>query len=402
MNAARRSFVTTVLMMLALAVSGRAGQADALPVRVGFDGAFSVLDSTSAPAIERGLRVAIREINDAGGVLGGRPLELVVRDNRSVPARAIENLRELAALPDLVAVFTGRYSPVVLELVPVAHELGLILLDPWASADAITDNGHVPNYVFRLSLRDSYAMPAMLRYAESRGLRRVGLMLPSTTWGRSNLAAARRHFAGVDSPVAVGVRWHSWGMASLRMQYESLRRIGAEAIILVANAPEAAVLVREVAALPEAERLPIISHWGVTGAQFYRDAAAGLRRLDFTLIQTFSLLRADPERLARMIGVAQPLYGLSRVEDFEAPSGFGQAYDLMHLLARAISQAGTTDRAAVRNALEHLGPYRGLIRDYDPPFTPDRHDALEPQDAFMARYREDGVLIPVDPATSRP
>lgn len=385
--------------MLLLASPAAAVQADVQPpVYVGLDAEFGVTNATSAQSIERGIRVALEEINRAGGVLGGRRLELVTRDNRSVPARAIANLRDLATVPDLVAVFNGRYSPVVLQTIPVVHELGIILLDPWAAANAITDNGHVPNYVFRLSLRDNYAMRTMLGAARQRGRQKVGLILPTTGWGRSNQEAARQVLATMATPVSVGERWYSWGASSLLSQYRELAAAGAEAIILVANDVEGGILVREVAALPEAERLPIICHWGVTGGQFFAATASSLNQLDFTVVQTFSLFRAEPARVEQVLAITHRLFGLSRIEDIEAPVGFGQAYDLTHLLARAIGQAGTTDRAAVRDALEHLGPYQGLVRTYERPFTPDRHDALDADDVFMARFRADGAIVAADPA----
>ena len=61
------------------------------PVLVGIDAEFSDATSTSDDAIRLGIRLAIEEINAAGGVLGGRPLKLVERDNRSVPARGVAN-----------------------------------------------------------------------------------------------------------------------------------------------------------------------------------------------------------------------------------------------------------------------------------------------------------------------
>ena len=41
-----------------------------------------------------------------------------------------------------------------------------------------------------------------------------------------------------------------------------------------------------------------------------------------------------------------------------------------------------------------LPTYRGLIKTYQPAFTPARHEALGEQDLLMARYRADGVLVP--------
>src|SRR3990167_6235373 len=98
-------------------------------------------------------------------------------------------------MPELVAVFGGRFSPVVIEQLPVLKRARVPFLAVWSAADAIVDNGSVPNYAFRLSLRDSLAMPFMLDAARRRGIERVGLLLTNTAWGRSNLAAVEKYAA---------------------------------------------------------------------------------------------------------------------------------------------------------------------------------------------------------------
>lgn len=364
------------------------------PVRVGLDAEFGLPGSLSAQAIERGIRVALAEINRSGGVLGGRPLELVVRDNRSVPARSQENLRELAALPDMVAVFCGRYSPVVLEVLPLVHQLGLVLLDPWASADGITENGFDPSYVFRLSLRDRWAMPAMLRHAKAKGAVRVGALLPNTGWGRSSLAAIERS-AGPGLPAIVGVSWYNWGDKSLTRPYLELVRKGAQAVIFVANDSEGAILMREMAAMPKTERLPLVMHWGVTGGNLREQVGDALGMLDLSVVQTFSFLSGEPRRVDRFLEQYRMLYGPTRPEDITAPVGVAHAYDLTRLLARAIDAAGSTDRAQVRAAMEKLRDYDGLIRRYPMPFSATNHDALGPENVMMATFRPDGLIVPV-------
>ena len=92
-----------VRVTLAALAMGLAAAAAARPIRVAIDAEFGIPASTSAQAIYHGAQIAADEINDAGGVLG-RKLEIVRRDNRGVPARALNNLRELAADPDVVAV----------------------------------------------------------------------------------------------------------------------------------------------------------------------------------------------------------------------------------------------------------------------------------------------------------
>lgn len=388
----RTVFFPALLLALPLALPayGAGG-----PVLVGLDAEFGLDNSISAQAIELGLRAAITEINAAGGVLGGRKLELVTRDHRSIPARGIRNIRELAAMPDLVAVFGGRFSPVLIEQLPALAEARLPFIAVWSSADAIIDNGTDPNYLFRVSLRDSLAMPHMLRSAERRGYTRIGLLLTNTSWGRSNETAAMLHAgAGKARARIVGTAWYNWRDSTLLPGYQRLRDAGAQAIVLVANDDEAAILVREVAALPAAQRLPIISHWGVTGGDFVGQAGPALQQVDFSVIQTFSFFQADPKLLEGFMKTLAGISPVRRIDDIVAPVGVAHAYDAMHLLARAITKAGSTERPAVREALERLGSYRGLVRHYQPPFTKDRHEALGPEQLLMARFRADGALVP--------
>jgi branched-chain amino acid transport system substrate-binding protein len=370
------------------------------PVYVGFDGEYGLLNSTSAQAIERGIRVALEEINGAGGVLGGRPMELVVRDNRSVPARGLDNIRRFAAQQDLVAVIGGRFSPVILEEVPLVHELGLPLLDAWGSADGITDHDFRPSYTFRLSLYDGIAMPAMLRHLKGRGATRVGLLVPNTAWGRSNVRAASIYMGSERDLHLLDPVWYNWGEQDMLQHYRELVAAGANAIVLVANDLEGSLLVRQMGELPESEWRPIVSHWGVTGGRMVEKSGEVLHRLDFRVIQTFSLFRADPAIRQGVMETARRLFGIRRVEEIASPVGFGHAYDLMHILVRAVDLAGSTDRAAVRDALEQVRDYRGLTGHYPRPFTPEDHNAVGPEHLFMARFREDGVVVPLPQAAA--
>ena len=396
----RRLGILAVLSLLLVLLSGFAGRpADAAapqPVLLGMDGEFGLDNSTSAQAIELGMRAAIAEINAAGGVLHGRPLALVTKDNRSIPARGIRNIQEFAAMPELVAVFGGRFSPVVIEELPTLRTTHTLFMAPWSAADVIVDNDMHPNYVFRLSLRDSLAMPKLLQTAQRRGLWRVGLLLTNTSWGRSNATAATRAADRMPAMKIVGTSWYNWRDTSLVDNYQHLRAAGAQAIILVANDDEAAILVREVAALPKEQRLPILSHWGVTGGEFAAQAGPELQQVDLSVIQTFSFFRADPARVRRFLDSAAKVSKVRRIEDIKAPVGVAHAYDLTHILALALDRAGSTDRNKVRDALEHLATYRGLVKTYAPPFTPARHEALGPDTLLLARFRADGVLVPVD------
>jgi len=367
----------------------------AQPVLIGLTAEYGLKNSTSAQGVEMGIRVAIDAINARGGVLGGRPLALEIRDDRSVPGRAIDNVYEFIATKDLVAVFGARFSPVMLELIPVVQKEGIVLLDPWASADGITAHQYKPSYTFRLSLKDSDAMPVILGHARKRGLHRVGFLLPNTGWGRSNEQAAQTYLASHPDLKMVRTRWYNWGDASYLEQYRDILAAGADVLVLVANDTEGSTLINEIASLPENEHLPILSHWGVTGGRFFENTRANLFKLDLSVVQSFSFFKAPPAIRERFMEEARNRYHLTSWETIDSPVGVGHAYDLTHILAMAINKAGSTDRQAIRAALESVGPYSGLTGSFDHPFTPVDHDALGPESVFLAKYREDGVIVPI-------
>jgi len=246
-------------------------------------------------------------------------------------------------------------------------------------------------------LKDGWAAPALIRFAQQQHqATRIGVLLPNTAWGRSNQAALER--AALSVPVTlVAQRWYNWGDASLLDDYRALKAAGAQAIVLVANEVEGALLVREMAALPESQRLPIVSHWGVTGGEFARLSGAALSQVDFSVIQSFSFVGQNTPAARRVLAALQRNYGVPSAQDVKSPVGIAHAYDLTHLLAMAIRKAGSTDRRRVRDALERLGPHQGLVRRYSVPFTPKRHDALSATNILFARYTAADQLLPIQP-----
>jgi branched-chain amino acid transport system substrate-binding protein len=376
-------------LFLSLPFTGRAGDGK---VYIGLNAEGSHPTSNSDDAIKQGILVAIDEINRAGGVLGGRKLELVEKDNRSVPARAVQNIRELAAMPDLVAVFGGKFSSAIIESLPVIHELKLPMMTPWSSNDKVVDNGYKPNYAFRLSLTDTWAVSAMMTHARKKGYMKFGLMLPINSWGRSNLEAMEKFVAANPKMQITSTQWYNYGEKSLAGQYEAVLASGAAAVIVVAIETEASLLVREIAQLPERQRLPIIIHASITGGDSFKMAGDAMGKVDLVFPQTYNFHESGSEKAKSVLTTAQRLFGIKSSVDIKSPMGFVHAYDLMHILALAINKAGSTARSAVHDALEEVTGYDGLIMRYEQPFSKTRHDALSLRNVIMTRYDASGII----------
>jgi branched-chain amino acid transport system substrate-binding protein len=383
----RRHLVAALFSAGILGALPAFGQANA-PIRVGLSAEFGMQGSHAAQSIEKGMLLAIDEINAAGGVLG-RPLALEKRDDRGVPARGVDNLTELAGLPDLVAVFCGRFSPVAIEQAPVANRLGVLLLDPWAAADGIVQQP-APNYVFRLSTTDSWAMETLLSHARSRKFDKLALMLPNTAWGRSSEAAALA-FAKRSGGFRLTSYWYNWGDTDFAQRVSQVRNEGAQALIMVANESEGALIVKAMAALPPEQRLPIISHWGIAGGDFAAATGDALKAVDLVVVQTFGFSGNGGSKAKQVAAAVTRRFGHD-VAALRGQVGFAHAYDLIHLLAIAVRKAGSTQRSAIRDALEAIDSHDGLVRHYRKPYGANDHEALERSQLFLARFDPDGNL----------
>src|SRR3954451_11716598 len=118
---------------------GAAQAAD--PIKIGHVAALSGGSAQSGEAITRGLTVAIDEINAKGGLLGGRKVELVSRDDEGNPAKGVVAARELIFKEKVAVLFGGLDTPVSMAIVPIANQEKVPFMGPWAAGTGITKNG---------------------------------------------------------------------------------------------------------------------------------------------------------------------------------------------------------------------------------------------------------------------
>ena len=171
----------------------------------------------------------------------------------------------------------------------------------------------------------------------------------------------------------------------------------ADGVVLVCNPLEGVALVEAMAARPADQRVPILSHWGITGANFAELAQESLAHVDLSMLQTHSFLRPRfPERSARLYDAyAARFPDCESPRDVFSPVGTAHAYDLVHLLAVAVENAGTLERKKVRDAMEGKFVYQGVLKNYENPFSPSHHDALDAKDFILAEFADDGAIQPI-------
>ncbi|HET6925898.1 MAG TPA: ABC transporter substrate-binding protein [Hyphomicrobiaceae bacterium] len=361
------------------------------PIKIGHVAALSGGSAQSGEAITRGLSLAIEEINASGGVLGGRKIELLQRDDESVPPKGVVAARELISKEKVVALFGGIDSPVALATVPIVNKEKVPYMAVWAAGTGITRNGAEPNFVFRVSAVDVLVDVKLLDYANKKfGSTKPGLLLVNNPWGASNEAGLLEAAKTNALLHIVGVEKFENADVDMTAQLTRLKEKGADTVIIVGNAAPGAQLMKS------RERMgwtvPIVSHWGISGGRF--PELAGPTAGDAHFVQTYSFFGKQGTVGERVLATLKKKYPqIKGPEDIFSPVGTANAYDAMHLLVKAIAQAGSTDGDKIRDALENLGgKYEGLIKTYDHPFSKTEHDALGPGDYIMVRYEGEKIV----------
>ena len=116
-------------------------------------------------AEQNGIKLAVDEINKAGGV-DGKKLELVTKDNKSENAEASTSSTNLAIQNNVNAIVGPATSGAVAAASLVSQKTGVPLLTPSGTQDDLTvDANGTKKFVFRTTFKDSYQGKVLAAYS---------------------------------------------------------------------------------------------------------------------------------------------------------------------------------------------------------------------------------------------
>jgi len=365
----------------------------------------------SSQSILQGINTALSEVDYK---IDGYTFKIIIKDHRANSLRSKRNLESYLQDETALLIFSGLHSPPLLSNKQLINSKGILLLNPWAAAGPITRSNQKDNWIFRLSIDDSNAGEYIVQRATEEGFKNLYLLLEDTGWGKSN---ERTMNAALDKKglKSAGISWFNWGLGKnhAKLLLRDIKQTEADGILFVGNTPEGKIFAKAMIELPEAIRLPVRSHWGITGADFHQAINSEDReKLDLQFIQTnYSFLHRELSSFEYSVfDVARKANpGIARVSDIKAQTGFVHSYDLAKLLIAAINQAGltgnrTTDKLAIRKALIDLQvPVKGLLKIYDKPFSkysannPGAHEALTIDDYTMGYFGVDNEVVLINP-----
>lgn len=342
-RAVRRAIRALPVVLLA-AAAGLSCADSADPIIIGLAGPVKEPRGVS---MELGARLAVEEVNRAGGI-NGRPLQLVVRDDGGENQRAIAVAEELRDMPGLAAVIGHLNSGATLVAGKVYNsgENPVVAISPSASSPEVTGVGE---WVYRVCPTDNEHGAALARYVSGRlGARRVAVVYLNEPYGRGVFDAFQTEFmrledaAIVPYPVLPGV--------DIGVLVEHIQALsGAQAVVLATDRAMAEPVLR--ALRGRGVTLPVLGGDGLAGIEAEGAVAEGL-----FISAAYLYLRPGSRNSDFVSSYAAAYEGA--VPDHR---GAG-AYDIVHLLARVMREHGA-DRDAVRLALNEVdadAPFEGV------------------------------------------
>ncbi|MCX5199212.1 ABC transporter substrate-binding protein [Streptomyces sp. NBC_00249] len=294
-----------------------------------------------------GLELAVRDVNDTGGI-GGRPLELVVRDTAADPERATAAVDELAGAG--VAALAGEYHSVVARAAATrADALGLPFLCSSAVLDALTEQP--TERIARLAPPQSRGWQVYADFLLGAGHRRIAVAAQSSIYWAAGTRILRDRLAPRGATL-VELDMNALTPAAV---CDALVDEGATALLLLVGLPDpAAPIVRSVRRDPRLARVTI---GAPAGQPEFAEWAAALGA-DGAAVP---FLRYLPERL----GPLGTRVGAALREHLDAAPSFVafEGYDTITVLAEVLRSHGT-DRAGTAASwpLVAVEGTRGKIR----------------------------------------
>ena len=304
-----------------------------------------LLDFTGSPEAsadrKRAFDLAIRHVNEGGGVLG-MPVEGIAADATRDPSVAVEAAKRLVEVEGVHAIVGPNASAASLRVSEsVSATFGIPTISPSATSPQLTgieDDG----YFFRTALSDAAQGPVLARVTRERGFNNVGLVYQDDAYGQGLAEAFEESWDGMLRVVPVDMTQTSYHSELTRSA-----DAGAQALVVIAFEDQAISIVRE--AIDES----------IYSLFVFGDAA-----------KRVSLVREiGGEGLGGMYGTAgASAPGNAATAEWEAAyiAEYGglpvlayvkETYDATMALALAAQAAGSVDGAPIR---DHLREIAGL------------------------------------------
>lgn len=299
------------------------------------------------PPMLDSVNLVVQQVNDQGGLLDGQSMEIVIADTQAAAQPAVDAANKLVGVENVAAIWGALSSGATLAAATsVAVPNKVVMLSPTATSPEMTGLND-DDYIFRVVASDDYQGKVLADIVKEEGINKVAVTYVNNDYG---VGIARTFIDAYKTAggEVTGEQKHEEKSASYRAELATLAGGEPEALVVIAYAGGSGIsIVRQ--SLENGLFDRFIGTDGLRDNKLIEEL--GEENLATTF---FSSPTSPPGTTAqeKFKGAYEAAYETAEDKIF-----IEQSYDAAFLLALAVEQAGSADRAAIRDALRAVaGP----------------------------------------------
>lgn len=316
-------------------------------IKIGEYASLTGKEASFGQQSHKGLKLAIDEINAAGGVLG-QQLELITEDNQTKPGESATAVKKLISRDKVVALVGEVASGRSLEAAPIAQAAKIPMIAPAATNPRVTQTG---DYIFRVCFIDPFQGTVMAKFAkDDLKAKKVAILSSVSNAYSVGLAKFFREKFVADGGAIVSEKNFSEGDKDFRAQLTAVKTAGADAVFVPSYYTEAALVVRQAREL--GMNVPFFGGDGWVADQLLEIGGEALNGCYYST--HFSPENKEP-------AVQEFVKKFRAKWSNETPDAFAAlGYDAAYVLVDAIKRAGSTAGPKLRDALAATKNFSGV------------------------------------------
>jgi branched-chain amino acid transport system substrate-binding protein len=372
-----------VMVVFSFAACTKKAEKKAEPIKIGAilaeTGPASFLGGPEA----RTLRMLVDETNAAGGILG-RPVEMIIKDSQANPENAISFAKQLIEEDKVVAILGPSTSGETMKIKGIMEEAATPLVS-CAAAEVIVNP--VAKYVFKTPQKDSFAVQMIYAKMKEMGIKKIGILTGNTGFGGAGKKQLEAAAAEYGLEIAISEVYDKKS-TDLTAEVTKVKAAGVEAVVNWSIVPAQAIVAKNMKQI--GLDVPLFQSHGFGNIKYVEAAGVAAEGIIFPagrLLIADVLPEDHPQK--RVVGKYKADYEAKNPGEQASTFG-GHAYDAFVILRAAITKAGSTDKSAVRDAIESLQGIVGTGGVFS--FSAEDHNGLS-IDSFEMMTVKDGKFV---------
>jgi branched-chain amino acid transport system substrate-binding protein len=317
-------------------------------VRIGFLGALTGdVAMFGKPTLE-GMKMAADELNAAGGILG-KKVEIIEADDRGDKQEGASVTQKFISRDHVNAIVGDPTTGITKVAAPIAQKGQVVILSAGATGPGVVEIG---DYVFRDTLLDSIAIPAVINYfAKDLGFKKVAIITSDNNDYSVGLSQTFRDAAAkVPSIKIVADEKVKDGDKDFSAQITNIKAQSPDVILFSGYYTEGALIMKE--ARKQGLKCPMFGGDGLFSPKFIELGGPAVEGSMSAL--GFSTEQATP-------ATEKFISAYKAKHNGELPGLFdAQGYDAVMLLADAMKRANSTDPKVFKDALAKTKNFEGV------------------------------------------